>query len=281
MTVTNRRSVSISRSREPMLAQGRIEKVFVQADVACTERAVFATADAGREPSDGGFAMARGILTGSLAERELASYAQNGALTVDLGREVDALLAKMRLGTSPGSRVAELRSSAIEWVRQWQQGFPPEDGDLDWSDVAYVLDPQHDLFVRRPDRFSIRARPDIVVGVGAELIAVEFSTAKNPASISSARVALNHHALIRERLRRPEWNGFQAVATRVEMLALGYGFTVRLAADEAERWRQKIGEVAEDLVEGRHAKNIGPHCGACWYQQECWLGGEEIRGSVF
>jgi hypothetical protein len=73
--------------------------------------------------------------------------------------------------------------------------------------VISLLAPQTDLFVRRPDRFAIRVRPDNVVGVGNVLVAWEWSTAKDPSSISCARYGLNHHALLRERLRRPdaEW----------------------------------------------------------------------------
>lgn len=274
MTAMNGRTAVVGSARELILAQGTIEKAFPQGEEACTERLVFAKADARREPFDGGFAMKRGLVTGALAERELLSYATDRSLTVDLGSVVDQILSSTRLGSLAMERVRELRSSAITWVRRWQAGFPPEDGDLEWTEVTSLLKPQTDLFVRRSGRFAIRVRPDNVVGVGATLVAVEWSTAKDPSSISPARFALNHHALVRERLRRAEWSGYEALGTRVEMLALGYGFTVRLSSEAAERWRQSIGKVAEGLIDGRHAKNVGPHCSACFWQPPCWFSGE-------
>jgi hypothetical protein len=38
-----------------------------------------------------------------------------------------------------------------------------------------------------------------VVGIDDAIVAVEFSAAKDPASVSAARFTLNHHALLRER----------------------------------------------------------------------------------
>src|SRR5438045_563895 len=159
----------------------------------------------------------------------------------------------------PTDRLVELRSSAIDWVRQYQTVFPPDDDGLDWSAVSSLLNPQTDLFLWRKDRFRIRVRPDVVVGVGDTLVAVEFTTARDPGYISEARFALNHHALVRERLRRSDWGRFQSVATRVEMLALGYGFTVRLDPEKAERWRAAIGKVAEALIAGDYEANPGEH----------------------
>jgi hypothetical protein len=146
-------------------------------------------------------------------------------------------------------------------------------------EVTPLLDPQHDLFVRRPGRFAIRVRPDNVVGVGDTLIAVEWSTARDPSSISPARIALNHHALLRERLRRPEWERYSRIATRVEMLALGESYTQELPPDESEGWRVRIGEAAEALVDGRHEPNRGPWCSTCFWQSACWFAGESSNDS--
>lgn len=267
MTITGGQTAVIRRGREVIFAQGTIEKAFPQGEDSCTQRVQFAKADSGREPPDGGFAMKRGLVTGALAERELVSYASDRCLTVDLGEMVDQILIGTRLGGLSADQVGEIRSAAIRWVRGWQERFPVEDGDLDWSEVTSLLRPQTDLFVRRPGKFIIRVRPDNIVRVGPTLVAVEWSTAKDPANISPARFALNHHALVR-------WGEGQPVATRVEMLALGYGFTVRLDAEEAERWRVAIGNVAEALLEGRHEKNVGPHCSVCYWQPTCWFGDE-------
>ena len=78
-----------------------------------------------------------------------------------------------------------------------------------------------------------------------------------------------------------EWSHFRSVATRVEMLALGYGFTVRLDPEEAETWRVVIGGVAEDLVEGLYEKNPGPHCSVCFFQPTCWFGEGDDGASSF
>jgi hypothetical protein len=171
----------------------------------------------------------------------------------------------MSFGQLGVDRQHELRQAGVEWVRRWQQQFPQDDGGgLDLTEpMTNLLSPQTDLFVRRPDRFAIRVRPDNVVGVGDTLVAWEWSTAKNPEAISRARFALNHHALLRERLRRPDWAGYTSISTRVEILALGTGFTVSLTTKEAESWRVAIGKVAEDFLVGTYEPNRGPHCSIC------------------
>ena len=267
----------LSAKLEPVLSQGRVEKC-VPGLQACTARDRSSRAAAGRPAADDGFALTRGLAVGTLAERELVRFASEGRLTVDLVRAADEVLSGIRRGTLDASRVAEIRASMVTWLRRWQTSFPPEDGDLDWIEVTRLLDPQHDLFVRRPGRFAIRVRPDNVVGVGDTLVAVEWSTARDASSISPARAALNHHALLRERLRRPEWQPYRRVATRVEMLALGEAYTVWLGPDEAESWRVRIGEAAEALIDSRHEANQGPWCSACYWQSTCWFGTEESDG---
>lgn len=274
-------AISSHPALEPVLAQGPLEKAFPQGLEACTERVRFSKAEAGREPPDGGFAMKRGILTGALAERELYKYGAGGGFTIDLARVVNEILAERRLGRFPAEWLSELTPSATRRVRQYQSQFPPEDRDLDWSAVSSLLKPQSDLFLWRKDRFRIRVRPDVVVGVGNRLVAVEFTTAKDPGYISEARFALNHHALIRERLRRSDWDRFHSVATRVEMLALGYGFTIRLDADKAEQWRVAIGKAAEALIAGDYEPNPGEYCSACPWQVPCRFNGEPIEGEEF
>lgn len=264
----------------PIVPQGSIEKAFL-GDDACTERVRRTKLEAGAEPHDGGYAMRRGLVTGSLAEHELEEYATDRCFTVDLGRVVDQILRRTRLGELRSDRVAELRASAIEWVRRWQMGFPPKDGALDWSEVVSLMKPQTDLFVRRPGRFAIRVRPDNVFAVGTTIVAVEWSTARDPSNISPARFALNYHALLRERLRRPEWSEFACVATRVEMLALGEAFTVQLDAEQGESWRLKIASAVEAIIDGHYEKNVGPWCSVCPWQAPCWFGEQPVEGESF
>ena len=275
-TVIGQRSM-LPAKLEPVLSQGRVEKCF-PGPQACTERDRYSRADAGRPSSDNGFALTRGQAVGAMAERELLRFASEGRLTVDLMREADEVLTGIRRGQLDAGRLGEIRASMVAWVRRWQASFPPEDGDLDWIDVTSLLEPQHDLFVRRPGRFAIRVRPDNVVGVGDTLVAVEWSAARDASSISPARIALNHHALVRERMRRPEWERYRHVATRVELLALGEAYTVQLDTDGAEAWRVRIGEAAEAQVEGRHLPNRGPWCSTCFWQSACWFGAEESDG---
>jgi hypothetical protein len=271
-----------STAREPVLAQGLIEKAFPNGLEACTERVRFAKAENGREPPDGGFAMKRGILTGALAEHQLQQYAESGVLSVDLGSVADGLTASRRLNLGPSNWAPELRAYAIEKIRAWQSAFPPDDDELEWqSDWSSLSKPQTDYFLHREDKFILRVRPDNVVGIGSALVAWEWSTAKDPTSISAARYALNHHALLRERLRRPEWESFATIVTRVEMLALGYGYTVRLGSEEAEEWRVAIGRVAEAVVLGQYKANPGEYCSTCPWQLPCRFEGDKHGSATF
>ena len=121
-------------------------------------------ADHGRDPADDGFPLKRGLFVGALAEHELHGFGSARGFNVDLGVVADRLLSRMRLDPLSPERVTDLRTTGIEWVRRWQGQFPAGDDDLDWIEVASLLAPQTDLFVRRPDRFAIRVRPDNVVG---------------------------------------------------------------------------------------------------------------------
>jgi hypothetical protein len=124
-------------------------------------------------------------------------------------------------------------------------------------------------------------RPDSVVGVGDTIVCVEFSTARDPAAVSPARFALNHFAVQREQLRRPDWAGFAKIATRVEQVALDDGFTVELTNDQTEAWRLEIGQVADAIIDGHYAPNQGPHCSTCPWQAPCWFGDELKVGDTF
>ena len=119
------------------------------------------------------------------------------------------------------------------------------------------------------------------MAVDDTIVAMEWSTSRSPDTISPARFALNWHALFRERSRRPEWDRYTTIVTRVEMLALGYGFTVRLDTDELEQWRLAIGAAVEQLIAGETSKNAGPWCSACPAQPICWFDGEEAADAGF
>jgi hypothetical protein len=264
---------------EPILAQGLIEKAF-PTEEPCTERVRFMKATGWQNTPENLFALKRGILAGELVERQLVNYSDGHGFDIDLGAQFDALVTRRPLDLSIIDRLAELRLSTIQMVRGWQCRFPASDDGLDWSEVNVLLQPQTDLFVRRPGKFAIRVRPDVVVGVGNALVAVEFTTAKDPQSLSPARVALNHWALLRERYRHPEWD-FQRVGTRIERLALEVGTTDFLNDDDAERWREKLGSTAENLTNRIYEKNSGPWCSTCNWQAPCWFGDEQARSDAF
>jgi hypothetical protein len=278
-TTTTKRPTSTVR-REPILAQGIIEKAF-PTEEPCTERVRFMKATGWQSTPENLFAMKRGIIAGELVERQLVSYSAGHGFDVDLGAQFDAFIQSRPLDPAITDRLAELRTSTIQMVRGWQSRFPMADDDLEWSEVDHLLQPQTDLFVRRPEKFAIRIRPDVVVGVGDTLLALEFTTAKDPQSLSPARTALNHWALLRERLRRPEWARFQNVGTRIERLALESGTTVYLGTEDAEGWRVKLGEVAENLVSWTYDKNRGPWCSTCNWQAPCWFGDEGTSADSF
>jgi hypothetical protein len=156
-----------------------------------------------------------------------------------------------------------------------------QDDDLDLPSAVSLLRSEHDLFVRRPDTFRIRVRPDHVVVVGDTIVAQEWSTSKNPDSISPARFALNAYALLRERHLRADWQQYTSIVSRVEMIGLGYGFTVRLGADELEQWRAAIGKAMERLLAGDKSPSQGPWCSTCPWQSPCWFDGESDDTTSF
>ena len=283
MAISTKKIDSHHSRGEKIFPQGTIEKAFPAGpDEACTERLAFAQQQGWQEPADGGFAMRRGLFAGALAEHQLQGYAAGHGFSVDLGDVADIIMKTTSFGQLGLERQQEIRDAGIRWVRRWQEQFPQDDSDLDLSQMATnMLVAQTDMFVRRPDRFAIRVRPDNVVGVGNTLVAWEWSTAKDPHAISRARFALNHHALLRERLRRPDWAGFTSISTRVEMLALGVGFTVSLNLEDAEIWRVAIGKVAEAVAHGEHEPNRGPHCSTCPWQADCWFGGDQEEQAAF
>jgi hypothetical protein len=257
---------------ERSFAAGQIEKLFAQGpESACFARPGLAKAANAQREGDDGYYLARGLAAGALMNVVSDLYATTGTMLVDLGSELDRILADRSYRRFDWGVLGRIRPEVIQMVRGWQEGLGRDD-EIDLTDAIGLLKPEHDLWVRRPGRFRIRVRPDHVVGVGDLLVAHEWSTSKNPDSISPARFALNWHALFRERHRRPEWERYSAIVTRVEMLALGYGFTVRLDVEEVERWRLAIGEAVERLMSGDDSKNAGPWCSTCPWQATCWFG---------
>jgi hypothetical protein len=265
---------------DPTLAQSVVERAFpgLGMDI-CTARNGFAKQE--RDTGDR-FYLERGIITGDLAERQVVQWAEGNGFAIGLHQEVDRLIAKRRLATLSDEQRADIRSSAVAWVRGWQEQFPPEDDDcIPWTEIETVLLPQTDIFLHRQELCIVKVRPDVVVGAGRTLIAYEFTTARDPDSVSPVRAALNYFALMGKRMRLPEWLQYEEVVTRVEHLALGYGETVRLTPDEAEAWRERILAVVPAILAEHYVPNRGPWCSRCRYQPRCWGGdgedGEAVR----
>jgi hypothetical protein len=254
---------------DPILAQGVIERACPGPGMdTCTKRNGFAKQE--RDTGDR-FYLERGIITGDLAERQVVQWAEGNGFTIGIHHEADLLIAKRRLATLSEEQRFDIRSSAVSWVRGWQERFPPEDDEtVPWLEIRKLLLPQTDIFLHRQGLCVIKVRPDVVVGAGRTVIAYEFSTARDPDSISPARVALNHFALLGKRMRDPDWIWYEEVVTRIEYLALGYGVTVRLSSEEAEAWRDRIIAMVPDLVAGHYQPNRGPWCSRCRYQARCW-----------
>jgi hypothetical protein len=266
---------------ERAIAAGDVEKLFPQGpESACLARLGFAKSNNSPRPGDDGYYLARGLLAGSMMNIVSEQFTTDGTMRVDLGGLVDRLLGERTYRRFPPSVLTQIRSEAIEMVRGWQSRVGP-DNDLDISMAVSLLKPEHDLFVRREGKFRIRVRPDHVVAAGDTIVAQEWSTSKNPNSISEARFALNAYALLRERHHRPDWQQYTGIVSRVEMIGLGYGFTVRLNVDELEQWRLAIGNAVEQLIAGETSPNQGPWCSTCPWQSPCWFGDISANDPAF
>ena len=272
--------------QERWFAAGVIEKRFPAGpESACVARPGLIKATYGQRTGDDGYYLARGLAANALMNIVSEQFTTDGTMLIDLAGTLDEILAGRDYRRFAPEVIARIHPEIVQMVRGWQARVGQED-DLDLSGAVRLLKPEHDLFVRRPGRFRIRVRPDHVVAVGdvtvgGTIVALEWSTSKNPDTISPARFALNWHALFRERLRHPEWEQYTSIVTRVEMLALGYGFTVRLATDDLEQWRLAIGTAVEGLIAGDVSKNIGPWCSTCPAQAACWFDGEEDGDARF
>jgi len=169
---------------------------------------------------------------------------------------------------------AEVQKQTVDMIRGYTSRF-------DWLEATLLEQPNFDYFVRRPGRFAIRVKPDAVVGIDDAIVCVEVTTSKDRDYISPARYALNWWALLRERMRRPEWGHYRRIVTHIELLALNESFTIELTPEQAEEWRVVLGNVAEDLLTGRYEANRGPHCTTCFFQSACWFGDQVGAGDDF
>lgn len=201
-------------------------------------------------------------------------------MLVDLGSLADSRLNERTYRRFSWDVLGRIRPQVIEMVRGWQSRVG-QDSDLDMSSAVSLLRPEQDLFVRRPEQFRIRVRPDHVVAVDETIVAQEWSTSKNPDSISPARFALNAYALLRERPLRPDWQKYTSIVSRVEMISLGYSFTVRLEPDDLEQWRVAIGGAIEQLIGGDTSANRGRWCSTCPWQSACWFDGDSAETVSF
>lgn len=267
--------------QERSFTAGDIEKLFPQAPAsACLARPGLIKATYNQRTDDDRYYLARGLAAGRLMNVVSEQFTTDGTMLVDLVGVLDEILAGRDYRRFAPEVIARIRPEVVQLVRGWQARVGQED-DLDLSGATSLLKPEHDLFVRRPGRFRIRVRPDHVGAINDTIVAIEWSTAKNPDRISPARFALNWHALFRERLRHSDWERYTTIVTRVEMLSLGYGFTVRLDTDAVEQWRLAIGTAVEQLMDGDVSKNVGPWCSVCPAQAACWFDGDEDGDAGF
>jgi hypothetical protein len=258
---------------EPVLAQGRLERVFVDELVACTKRAEFEQARS--QPDWNSYPLLLGGLVDRVFKRELTAVLRDQGFTTDLGALIRRFIAgDRRLNALDDATKADLLKQTASMIRAWT-------GRFDWLEAVLLDQPDRDYFIRRPQRFAVRVKPDAVVGLDDAIVCVEATTSRNPDYISQARYALNWWALSRERMRRPEWNRYSRVVTHVELLALNESFTVEFTPEQAEAWRGPIAEVAEDLLAGRYVPNPGPHCTTCYFQSACWFGSQVGPGDDF
>jgi hypothetical protein len=118
--------------------------------------------------------------------------------------------------------------------------------------------------------FGLRIRPDVVMQIGDALVAVEVSTAKSADAVGSARVALNHFALLATAQRTARWRGqIKRVGTRVELLAQRSGYTRFIGVDEADEWRERIVAAATAQLNGDTSPRPGPWCNVCPHFAPC------------
>jgi hypothetical protein len=260
----------------PFITGGTIERMFADGpNSLCPARLAFHKADQ-RPPADDGWAMLRGILAGAVVESELFSWALREGLSVDLGAVLDTQMVRQHIDRRlTPERLAVLRAEVLVMVRQWQEQFPDTNDGLAWEDATRGLEPQTDLVVvrqRNEPVFGLRVRPDIVVRLGNCLVAVEISTAKSLDAVASARVALNHFALLATVERTPELRGqIHRVGTRVELLAQRTGYTRFLGADEAAEWHSAIINAATSYLTSDTAPRRGPWCNRCPHFAPCQM----------
>jgi hypothetical protein len=240
---------------------------------ACTKRAEFEQARP--LPDWNSHPLLLGGLVDKIFKHELQAILDGQGFTLDLGALVRrSIAADRRYRALDDKTKVELLKQTVGMIRDWT-------GRFDWLNGVLLDRPDRDYFVRRPERFAIRVKPDGVVGLDDAIVCVEATTSRNPDYISPARYALNWWAMARERLRRPDWNQYSRIVTHVEFLALGESYVVELTPEQAEDWRVAIGAVAEDLRAGRYVPNPGPHCTTCFYQSACWFGSQVGPGDDF
>jgi hypothetical protein len=252
---------------------GALERMFPGGpDSLCTARSSFNSADR-HVPADDGLAMTRGIVAGAVFEKEVVRWAKGQGFTVDLAAAVEVQLRK-HVPPKLSPSTAALRTEIVRHVRDWQVGFPPEDG-LAWDDMQFALEPQTDRVVARQHAepsFALRIRPDIVVRLNDALIAVECSTAKSIEAVPSARLALNHFALLATVYRSQELRQtVRRVGTRVELLSKRTAYTRFLGPEEAEEWHAALIRAATAYLSSDITAHRGPWCNQCPYFGPCYF----------
>jgi hypothetical protein len=258
----------------PFVTGGTIERVFADTPGSlCPARLAFRKADR-RSTADNWYPLARGILAGAVVERELTRWASGSGLTLELTHAIEAEISSLGLSRRvPAEQLPALIRDVHDLTRQWQQRFPPAEDGLAWENLAPGFEPQTDLVVvrqRTEPVFGLRIRPDVVMQIENSLVAVEVSTAKSAEAVGSARIALNHFALLAAVQSTPRFHGeITQVGTRVELLAQGTGYTRFLGAEEAEEWRDRIVAAATACLDGDTHPRPGPWCNRCPYFGPC------------
>jgi hypothetical protein len=128
---TSERSRSI-----PFITGGAMERIFSDSPASlCPARLAFHKANRDTAP-DNGAALARGIVAGAVVERELIQWATGKGLTADLIAAIEATLTTLNVARRlPADELRAVVRDVHRLVRNWQEGFPPDDDGLPWEDL--------------------------------------------------------------------------------------------------------------------------------------------------
>jgi hypothetical protein len=105
---------------ERSFAAGQIEKLFPQGpESVCFARPGLAKAANAHREGDDGYYLARGLAAGALMNVVSDLYATTGTMLVDLGSELDRILADRSYRRFDWSVLGRIRPEVIQMVRGW------------------------------------------------------------------------------------------------------------------------------------------------------------------